>query len=393
MTHNLGRRERSNQGQCKGSLIDLFSPLKPRPGARLSTALSLLSASLMTCVACDQGAEIPPLQVGLEGPRVVSSITQEGPTRKEPSPAAEPHSAQQPITVRALTVSESVKRQLPVLVNTRFPHDITQLWAWLELSNSGPTEQLVLRWERAGTARGEYIFSAGTSERLRTWTKQPINPEEAGEWSLSLLRLKNMQLLQRVHFEVYSQEGGSAKVPYVPLNSTPPTQRLSSLKAQPHSTRVKPYSTELRSEQRERVKSASSLTARATDPELFLAEESSVSASSEVTRLVVSTSIKHRRPIGVSERFSADTERLWGYIEVKHSGPSSLLLMEWWRGSTLKSRLKVRVGESRRWRTWSWQRLRPARDSGAWTLKVLSEDKELLSETSFYVEPGDHDGP
>ena len=393
MAHNLGRRERSNQGQYKGSLIHAFSHLCPRPRAQRSTALALLSAALMSCVACDQGAEIPPLQVDLGGPRVVSSITQEGPTLKEPSPATEPHSAQQPITVRALTVSESVKRQLPVKVNTRFPHDINQLWAWLELSNSGPTEQLVLRWERGGTAHGEYIFSAGTSERLRTWTKQAIDPEEAGEWSLSLLRLKDMQLLQRVHFEVYSQEGGSAEVPYVPLNSTPATRRLSSIKVQAHSAQVKPLPIEPKGEQGERVKGASSLIAQVREPELSPSEEGSMSASSEVTRLVVSTSIKHRRPIGVSERFSADTERLWGYIEVKHSGPSSLLLMEWWRGSSLKSRLKVRVGESRRWRTWSWQRLRPARDSGAWTLKVLSEDKELLSETSFYVEPGDPDEP
>ena len=88
----------------------------------------------------------------------------------------------------------------------------------------------------------------------------------------------------------------------------------------------------------------------------------------------------------MSDRFPGEVDRLWGYVEVRHSGPPTLLLMEWWREGELRSRLKVRVAESLRWRTWSWQRLRPQRDAGHWTLKVLSPDKTLLSETPFFVE-------
>ena len=111
-----------------------------------------------------------------------------------------------------------------------------------------------------------------------------------------------------------------------------------------------------------------------------------VNQSFLVSRFEIARTIKRRRPLGTGSRFSLADERLWGYIEVSNSEGPKFVWMEWYRGKNLRSRLKVRVGISKRWRTWSWQRL-SKRDQGQWSVKVLSDAGRLLAQTHFSVGP------
>ena len=106
--------------------------------------------------------------------------------------------------------------------------------------------------------------------------------------------------------------------------------------------------------------------------------------SLKIKRLEVARAVKRRRPLGIGTRFTLDDERLWGYIEVINPEHPQHVWMEWFRDDQLRSRLKVRVGVSRTWRTWSWQRL-SRYDAGRWRLKVTSPSGELLAQTHFIV--------
>jgi len=280
-----------------------------------------------------------------------------------------------------MLLAERVTRQLPREVNTRFSSAIGYVWGWLELSNRGPERELLLRWERDHQVRGEFSFVASEGQKMRTWTRLMLRPEDAGEWSLALLDASDRVPLQTAYFEVYQPELAEEPVPYVNLTS-PSAPSAMKERALPLSS-----AQSLKVTREQSANQPEPTTAQAQTPqEASTSPAEVVEGVSEVRRLVVSRSVKHRRPIGVSDRFPGEVDRLWGYVEVRHSGPPTLLLMEWWREGELRSRLKVRVAESLRWRTWSWQRLRPQRDAGHWTLKVLSPDKTLLSETPFFVE-------
>ena len=59
--------------------------------------------------------------------------------------------------------------------------------------------------------------------------------------------------------------------------------------------------------------------------------------------------------------------------------------MEWRREDELRSKLKIRVGVSKRWRTWSWQRL-TFNDVGRWEVRVISAEGDTLSQTHFLID-------
>lgn len=375
----LQRRERSNRPASKGRRLDTFYSLcltLSRALARFrSGSLSLLTLSVSVIViACEPTTPTPPVQINSDAGSA-HRPAQPPPRRRQRHVA----SASQ-IMVRAMLLAERVTRQLPRKVNTRFSSTSGYIWGWLELSNLGPETELLLRWERQGEVRGEFSFTASNAPKMRTWTRLMLRPDDVGEWSLSLLEARDRSLIQRAHFEVYSAESSDKQMPYVSLLNA---KESAPLKTRADALSLNQLSAKLSNSAEDEGPLDVSQDEQAEPDPLEPPTEPGVS---EVRRLVVSTSIKHRRPIGVSDRFPGDVDRLWGYVEVRHSGPPSLLLMEWWREGDLRSRLKVRVGESLRWRTWSWQRLRPQRDAGHWTLKVLSPDKKLLSETPFYVE-------
>ena len=370
------RRERSNQGPFKGrSLINFLQEQRAERSLTRSYRTLLLGLCVLISFACEPSAEIPPLEINSDVGQISSTPAgAQGPLK---SRVREPNLK---ITVRSMLLAERVKLQLPEAVNTRFPSTVGYLWGWLELSNQGPETELLLRWERQGEVKGEFSFTAIQTPKMRSWTRLMLRGEDSGEWSLSLLNAKDRALLHRVFFEVYPPDEPNAQVPYINLLSTREPLSKDELPLTPKLIQGEPIIEEPVREERStqaRLEPASAEVNK---------ERPLVESHSEVKRLAVSTSIKHRRPIGVSERFRSDVDRLWGYVEVKHSGPQTHLLMEWWREGKLRSRLKVRVGESLRWRTWSWQRLRPQRDAGTWSLKVLSREKTLLAETQFYVE-------
>lgn len=399
-TTTLKRPKRARQ------LAERAVPLK-RARARVSRLFFVLIMVLISVFtsACEPTTQPPSIS---SQPTLLKSATP-----SDLSPLSQPHapSGLTQLEVWSLVLARRVRAQLPHEVNTRFALDEPHVWAWAELSARGGPRSMLLRWRKGGELRAEHQVSLKGEGRQRVWARLLVNPQDEGVWTLSLEDTQGRRY-QRAHFELYAPSvDGSPESSHNTHLSTIPAEELTSLRISedqttPHTTHAvaassspqEPSSTappQHRSPKHKSPKRTQPLTPsraqgenqRSTHTHQREEQEAhnTQAQHSEVRRLLVATSVKHRRPVGVSVRFSAEHERLWGYLEVRHIGSPALLKMEWWREGELRSKLKVRVGESLRWRTWSWQRLRPHRDAGAWTLKVLSSEGDLLAETHFEV--------
>jgi len=243
-----------------------------------------------------------------------------------------------PFAVRALLVAEGVRRRQPVGVATRFPHTVGHLWGLVELNNPSAVRQVRLRWRHRGALKGDFPFTVGRGLKWREWSRVLVSPEDLGDWSLELYDAQRERVVQVSAFDVYPAGAESA----APEEGAAPA------------------------------------TAR-------LAEAAPAEQPSAVERLVVAAGVRHRLPVGVDERFSG-VERVWGYLEMRHSGPPLDLWMEWVHEGELRSRLSVKVAEGKRWRTWSWQRLSPQRDAGRWEVRLTTAAGEVLAQTQFIID-------
>ncbi len=100
---------------------------------------------------------------------------------------------------------------------------------------------------------------------------------------------------------------------------------------------------------------------------------------------VVGTNVTKRRvPTGVSKQFTTNSGTLWGFVKVNNPGPPTHITMEWKRNGAFRSRMKIEVGTSPGWRTWSRQRIR-AWDAGQWTVEVFDAQERLLETMTFAV--------
>ena len=105
----------------------------------------------------------------------------------------------------------------------------------------------------------------------------------------------------------------------------------------------------------------------------------------EVIDDAVGTDVEKRTPQGVSESFTTDDSLLWAWVRVRNSSDeASEITMIWKHEGTLKSTVKLNVGVSRGWRTWSKKRI-AKNDVGSWSVEVYNPAGDLLSTMNFVV--------
>ncbi|MFT5430358.1 MAG: hypothetical protein ACI9OJ_001032 [Myxococcota bacterium] len=92
-----------------------------------------------------------------------------------------------------------------------------------------------------------------------------------------------------------------------------------------------------------------------------------------------------RAPIDASDRFVADGSSVWAWVKVKNPGAQTHIWMNWRKGDKIYSRVRLRVGKSSGWRTWSRHRMRTEASVGEWVVEVRTDDGELLDTMAFVV--------
>ncbi len=263
------------------------------------------------------------------------------------------------VKVNQLSVAREVKNRRAIGEAVSFPHNIGSIWSLAEVYAEGGAAELEMRWWREDRKVSESPFLVSEGLRWREWSKLNVKPTESGEWRVEIYQPSISKVLMNKRFVIEA-----------------PTNRLLS-KASPQNKNVAKMGSA-------RSPSTSMDEAQSTPDKANAKTERTTHLELSINSLTIAKHVKRRRPISTGYRFTINDERLWGYIEVSNLHQPSQVFMEWYREGELRSRLKVRVGISKRWRTWSWQRLSVG-DAGQWTVKVISATGEMLAETQFIV--------
>ena len=118
-----------------------------------------------------------------------------------------------------------------------------------------------------------------------------------------------------------------------------------------------------------------------------MAERVSPSAELSINDSAIGTAIEKRRLIGPGDRFHANGESVWAWVSVKNVGPdTSHVWMIWKHEGQVRSRVKLDIGKSPRWRTWSRFRM-GKRHVGSWTVETTDADGSQMETLAFEVVP------
>jgi hypothetical protein len=103
-----------------------------------------------------------------------------------------------------------------------------------------------------------------------------------------------------------------------------------------------------------------------------------------VLEVATCLNVESRIPEGISSHFSTDSGAVWAYVKVNNPGEKSHITMVWKRDNQVRAKMRLPVGTSPRWRTWSRMRIRQY-DVGEWTVEVRDDNDLLLKEILFDV--------
>ena len=260
------------------------------------------------------------------------------------------------VEVERLSVARDVKQRRVIGVGEHFPHNIGSIWSLAEVYAFNGTAELEMRWWRGEQMVSVSPFLVSEGLRWREWSKLNIKPSESGSWRVEVYQPSLKRILMSQKFQIEDpllkprvlNSDGAIKLDHEGIGSESEDSTIEHSQSKD------------------------------------LNDSLSVPNLPVINRFKIARQIKRRRPIDTSSRFSLSDERLWGYIEVSNLESPSHVWMEWYHEESLRSKLKVRVGVSKRWRTWSWQRL-SSHDKGQWSVKVYSMNRDLIAETYFTV--------
>ena len=118
----------------------------------------------------------------------------------------------------------------------------------------------------------------------------------------------------------------------------------------------------------------------------FAAEETGegVGASFTVSRLVIAGSIEDREPVGAVNAFSSSTEKVYCFLEAKDIQEETTVSFVWYYRDKKTATVKLPVGKSPRWRTYSSKKLDGR--TGEWNVELQDARGNVLDSVIFTVE-------
>lgn len=147
----------------------------------------------------------------------------------------------------------------------------------------------------------------------------------------------------------------------------------------PATTAVQPSSTSERAATRE----AAPARTRVATPRSIALSESELS----VRRLVVSTGIENREPVGAASRFELGNGRLFAFVEAVNDGEEEgelIVTFEADDGTEVGFITLDVPANAPRWRTWAWSQ--NITSAGSWTAVIRTADGDVLARERFEIE-------
>ena len=298
-------------------------PLICVPLSRVSLVYVLLICVPLVCCTAEVPSPVP-----LPAPGGAHSAAEQ-----LQSPPDEPIISAPQVGLLRLLTATRVQRRRPLGVSERFSLSQQKVWAYLEAENTGEQQDLLLLWYHRGELRESHTLKVGRSRRWRTWSRLRLRSGDLGDWRIELLDRAGRRLGTH-RFQV------SASMRATAVN-TP--------------------------------ESAAPLPERVEDP---------INRPFQVTRFVLTSAVRQRRPQDERARFPVNRGRVWGYLEAFNPHRDRRLIMSWRFKGQERFRIPVGLGQSRRWRTWT--RILPS-ESGPWSLCLLDHEGRLIMKRDFEV--------
>lgn len=113
-------------------------------------------------------------------------------------------------------------------------------------------------------------------------------------------------------------------------------------------------------------------------------DDSSAPPIPTVNSLVFARGVEARAPRGEAQVFTADVGTVWAFASIAHDGPPSRVMMIWRHKGEVRAEIDVRIGRSKRWRTWSRKRIGP-RDVGPWSVEIIDKLGQSIAAATFEI--------
>jgi hypothetical protein len=101
-------------------------------------------------------------------------------------------------------------------------------------------------------------------------------------------------------------------------------------------------------------------------------------------QMVVAIGIEEREPVGVSNLFQADIERVYCFVEARNIQRPTTVRTVWYHHDEEIASVQLELGQGFRWRTFSSMRIRER--TGAWRVDLLDEADRVMRSVDFEVE-------
>lgn len=109
-------------------------------------------------------------------------------------------------------------------------------------------------------------------------------------------------------------------------------------------------------------------------------------AALSLTSLRFGTGIEGRKLQGEGVQFQAGGQVVAAFAIIKNRGPETAVEMVWLKNEAEIWRVRLDIGRSKGWRTWSRYTLRPGTE-GRWRVAVLDASGAQIGAASFQVTP------
>jgi len=112
-------------------------------------------------------------------------------------------------------------------------------------------------------------------------------------------------------------------------------------------------------------------------------------ANLKLVEVFIAPAVEDRMPVRPEVNFTADVQRLWAWVKIENHDQPSHVTMIWKHRGVEKTRVKLNVGVSSGWRTWS-KREMGREDVGAWHVEIEDANGKLLDTMEFWIKPGNN---
>lgn len=108
------------------------------------------------------------------------------------------------------------------------------------------------------------------------------------------------------------------------------------------------------------------------------------SALMTINRFLTCQAVEDREPVGATDTFPADTEKVYAYLEATGISADVAINFVWYHGNEEVARVPLSIKQGSRWRTYSSKKL--AGRTGAWRIEIQDSAAAVLASVDFTVE-------